>query len=261
MIGIAVFPPTVQEIETRLCHVSPAQYTAFTKIVQEMSEVIESPMVKMKISADGKLSNCTNVLSFGSRWLFMVHKTSALLTMRDCHQPTWTTDPPERAKWEWRRVKRSLSPKDRRNAIDDLQRRNIALRNCFEQQELSSATAPTQPIEFLQKHFNPDLCNTVRDHVLAIHRALRSGWNCNCVLPHQAALDLQWHANHGAIQANQRFDLSLLYPAKSPCASNNTCSDLWYKTNMWVVEEEATLSSTGESGEIQSTRDHGSQSS
>ncbi|PKY04299.1 hypothetical protein P168DRAFT_155748 [Aspergillus campestris IBT 28561] len=154
-------------------------------------------------------------------------------------QPTWTSDPPERAKWEWRRVKRSLSSKERREAIEDLQRRNTALRNCFEQQELSTITAPTHAIETLQKRFDLERCNTTRSHVTAIHRALRRGWNCNCALPHQAALDLQWHNTRGASQAKQRFDLTLLYPPKSPCGGSNTCAELWYKTNMWVVEEQA----------------------
>ncbi|KAL3465441.1 hypothetical protein BJX64DRAFT_285383 [Aspergillus heterothallicus] len=199
-IGITVFPPSSQEVEARLRHYSPAQQAAFNTVIQQMSEVIERLMVKMKINHDGK--------------------------------PTWTTDPPERAKWEWRRVKRSLSSRDRREAIEDLQRRNIALRNCFEHQELSTITAPTQTIETLQRSFDPGICNTIRSHVNAIHRALRRGWNCNCALPHQAALDLQWHSNRGASQGNQRYDLTLSYPLKSPCGGN------WYKTNMWVVEEQ-----------------------
>ncbi|KAL3477455.1 hypothetical protein BJX99DRAFT_269858 [Aspergillus californicus] len=155
-----------------------------------------------------------------------------------CRQPTWTSDPPERAKWEWGRVKRSFGSRVRRDAIDDLQRRNTALRNCFERQELSSVAAPTSTIDRLQSQFDVKVCNTIRDHAAAIHRALQRGWNCKCVLPHQATLDLQWHANRGAILSNQSFNLTLLYPPNSSCGGGSACSQQWRKTNMWVDEDQ-----------------------
>lgn len=154
------------------------------------------------------------------------------------NQPKWTTDPPERVKWEWKRVKRSLGRRERREAIDDLQKWNTALRNCFDQQELPSETSPSRTIATLQKQFSLRLCNLTRNHALAIYRALECSWNCHCSIAHRATLDLSWHCDQ--IQADNRFNLYLSYLPQNCHSHGHTSSERWNKASMWVVEREET---------------------
>lgn len=97
--------------------------------------------------------------------------------------------PPERAQWEWRRVKRSFKGIERKRMIDDLQYWNTALKNCFERPEIPSAESDPM-VKEIQARFNAKDCDTVRAHAQAIHSMIEAGWNCDGEHSHPALLAL-----------------------------------------------------------------------
>ncbi|KAM0418720.1 hypothetical protein ACHAPT_012318 [Fusarium lateritium] len=123
-------------------------------------------------------------------------------------QPEWTEDPPERARWEWRRVKRSFASKKTRSLIDDLRKWNEDLKNCVEQTEVS-AEDDTRQVQALIRGFNPKHCESIRSCLRSFHRALRSALQCKCVSYHEATIDLDW--NSGPLRSPWVFTAGLSY--------------------------------------------------
>ncbi|KAJ5084247.1 hypothetical protein NUU61_008826 [Penicillium alfredii] len=98
---------------------------------------------------------------------------------------------PDRAQWEWRRVKHSFSTKKRNKVIEDLRHWNDDLRRSLEKPELP-AEDDSGKVQDLKRRFNIQRCNSVRQCLSSLHRALESGFRCACSPPHQVAIDLDW---------------------------------------------------------------------
>ncbi|RSL56990.1 hypothetical protein CEP54_008524 [Fusarium duplospermum] len=127
----------------------------------------------------------------------------------DCNgKPRWTDDSPDRARWEWRRVKRSFASKKNRSLIDDLRKWNQDLRNCLERTEVS-AEDDTRQVQALIRGFNPKHCDSIRSCLRSFHRALKSALQCNCPSSHQATIDLDW--NLGPLRSQSAFSAGLSY--------------------------------------------------
>ncbi|KAH7234152.1 hypothetical protein B0J15DRAFT_539082 [Fusarium solani] len=140
----------------------------------------------------------------------MDERTSKLL--RDLEidfngKPRWTGDP-DRALWEWRRVKRSFASKKNRSLIDDLRKWNQDLRNCLERTEVS-VEDDTRQVQALIRGFNPKHCDSIRSCLRSFHRALKSALQCNCPSSHQATIDLDW--NLGPLRYQSAFSAGLSY--------------------------------------------------
>ncbi|KAI8691968.1 hypothetical protein NCS56_00191100 [Fusarium sp. Ph1] len=144
----------------------------------------------------------------------MDERTSKLLGDLDIDidgKPQWTDDSPDRARWEWRRVKRSFATKKNRSLIDDLRKWNQDLRNCLERTEVS-AEDDTRQVQALIKGFNLKHCDSVRACLKSFHRALRSALQCSCSSSHQAAIDLDW--NLGPLRSPWIFSAGLSYETR-----------------------------------------------
>ncbi|KAL4988839.1 hypothetical protein BDW68DRAFT_176506 [Aspergillus falconensis] len=100
---------------------------------------------------------------------------------------------PDRALWEWRRVKHSLNIKRRSKVIDDLRHWNEDLRRSLEKSEVP-AVDDSGKVQDLKRRFNLRRCNSIRQCLSSLHRALESGFHCACSSPHRAAIDLDWAA-------------------------------------------------------------------
>jgi hypothetical protein len=64
------------------------------------------------------------------------------------------TAPPDRASWEWRRVKRSFSTKKRTKILTDLRNWNDDLRNLIERAEVPAADDGSAAVERIRMRFN-----------------------------------------------------------------------------------------------------------
>ncbi|KAI8685161.1 hypothetical protein NCS57_00184600 [Fusarium keratoplasticum] len=140
----------------------------------------------------------------------MDERTSKLLRDLDIDingKPRWTGDP-DRALWEWRRVKRSFASKKNRSLIDDLRKWNQDLRNCLERTEVSTED-DTRQVQALIRGFNPKHCDSIRSCLRSFHRALKSALQCNCPSSHQATIDLDW--NLGPLRYQSAFSAGLSY--------------------------------------------------
>ncbi|KAL6359035.1 hypothetical protein LRP88_09233 [Fusarium phalaenopsidis] len=156
----------------------------------------------------------------------MDERTSKLLGDLDIDidgKPQWTDDSPDRARWEWRRVKRSFATKKNRSLIDDLRKWNQDLRNCLERTEVS-AEDDTRQVQALIKGFNLKHCDSVRACLKSFHRALRSALQCSCSSSHQAAIDLDWNLGPLRIQDTtpppppEQFIANLCGQVRTQCA-------------------------------------------
>lgn len=122
----------------------------------------------------------------------------------DTPQPSWTDEPPDRASWEWRRVKRSFSTKKRTRILTDLRNWNDDLRNLIERAEVPAADDGSAAVERVRMRFNRQQCDALRASVGALHRAVRAGVSgCNGQR-HEAGIEMDW-------EAVPRFTVCLLH--------------------------------------------------
>lgn len=99
---------------------------------------------------------------------------------------------PEKLKWEWRRVKHSVSIKKREKYVGDLRHWNQDLKGCLEKSEVP-AEDESQKVRELKRRFDPKRCDALRQSLNSLHAALSSAFTCDCVgLSHEAAIDLDW---------------------------------------------------------------------
>ena len=88
-------------------------------------------------------------------------------------------------------MKHSLSTKRRNKVVEDLRRWNEDLRRSLEKSEVP-AEDDSRKVQDLKRRFNIQRCNSIRQCLSSLHRALESGFRCACSPPHQAAIDLDW---------------------------------------------------------------------
>ena len=90
-------------------------------------------------------------------------------------------------------MKHSLSTKKRNKVVEDLRHWNEDLRRSLEKPEVP-AEDDSRKVQDLKRRFNIQRCNSIRQCLSSLHRALKSGFRCACSPPHQAAIDLDWAA-------------------------------------------------------------------
>ncbi|EAW17235.1 uncharacterized protein NFIA_005990 [Aspergillus fischeri NRRL 181] len=122
---------------------------------------------------------------------------------------------PDRAQWEWRRVKHSFSTKKRNKVIEDLRRWNEDLRRSLEKPEVP-AEDDSGKVRDLKRRFNIQRSNSIRQCLSSLHRALETGFRCACSPPHQAAVDLDWAAYESDTAETLKVAVSYRTISQSP---------------------------------------------
>ncbi|OIW26836.1 hypothetical protein CONLIGDRAFT_717050 [Coniochaeta ligniaria NRRL 30616] len=180
--------------------------------------------------------------------LFVVQRmediTSALLLNLEVdinRKPLWTSEPSDRAQWEWRRVKRSFGSKRREKLVDDLRKWNDDLRMCLETPEVP-AEDEGRKVQDLKRQFNPKRCNLIREWMRSFHRALSSGVNCVCSTPHEVTVELDWTAY--ATEKPREIQIAMSYRAEETLAM---APDSWRKLLVTLENHEAAASTAQQS--------------
>ena len=163
-------------------------------------------------------------------------------------QPLWTSEPPNRAQWKWRRVKHGFGMKQRKSLVDELQYWNTALKNCFEKLELP-AEDDNIKVRELQGRFNPKHCDSVRENVEAIHRALEGSWNCGCPCSHHATINLDWQSGMSTLPSV--FDIALSF--RDAPTQGTTAGYCWRKLQI-NVEKTVTTDVISSAPSVQSAQ-------
>ena len=120
---------------------------------------------------------------------------------------------PEKAKWEWRRVKHGFRCKQRTKVVDDLRKWNEDLRRAVEKPEVP-ASDDSRKVQQIIQRFNPARSNAIRQCLASFHRALELGFRCGCSTPHEAAIDLDW-ASYESDSA-KTIKVAVSYETSSP---------------------------------------------
>ncbi|CAI7662833.1 unnamed protein product [Penicillium glandicola] len=132
----------------------------------------------------------------------------------------------DRAQWEWHRVKHSLSTKKRNKVVEDLRHWNDDLRRSVEKPEVP-AEDDSGKVQYLKRRFNIERCNSIRQCLSSLHRALEFGFRCACLSPHQAAIDLDWEAIESNAAKPVKVALSYGTNSQTPQLPN-----LWRKLHV-----------------------------
>ncbi|KAI0188964.1 hypothetical protein EV127DRAFT_470925 [Xylaria flabelliformis] len=161
--NLGLVKPTRVELEQHLNQLySKSKCTEFIAIIDDMEATVCKTMDKLDIDIKGK--------------------------------PRWTSDSEERIYWEWRRIRRSFSRKERHQLVADLQYWNNALKTIFEKAEIPSAES-TPLVEEIQARFNQRKCDTTRQEYQRMHEILSARWACSCE-EHKGNIQLDWHASN-----------------------------------------------------------------
>ncbi|KAK7403826.1 hypothetical protein QQX98_010397 [Neonectria punicea] len=175
--------PTQVELKDHLQRLYPDNCEKFMDILAQMEGILAKLLYKLNVDSQGKA--CSRRFSSQSR--------STRDLMLTSYQPKWTSDPAERAAWNWRRVKRGLGSSERDDLIQQLQYWNTALANVFERPEIpQDEDGPL--VQKLQAQFNDKTCNIIRKNARCVYNALAQTWRCNCP-QHRANLELSWHSD------------------------------------------------------------------
>ncbi|KAF4454297.1 hypothetical protein F53441_3171 [Fusarium austroafricanum] len=152
-------------------------------------------------------SKCEEFMNIMDRMDILLNKMVENLEVDSSGKPKWTETPPERAIWEWRRVKRSFRHKERQAFIDELQYWNNSLKNVFEKTEIPSDESDYLA-ENIQARFNPKECDKIRDDVRFVHQALQSvNWTCHCD-EHWGSIRLCWHMEKAVLAGRLSLNFS-----------------------------------------------------
>ncbi|KAL6853073.1 hypothetical protein ACO1O0_007626 [Amphichorda felina] len=142
-------------------------------------------------------------------------------------RPRWTDEPPERASFEWRRVKRSFSTRKRDKILSDLRNWNDDLKNLIEKTEIP-ADDGSAAVEKVKLRYNRHTCDSIRESLQSLHRAVQ-GAICCTKAPHQATLTLDWLGTRLKSSEVPKFTVSLLHGSdptpKSPWRSFHAASE------------------------------------
>ena len=150
--------------------------------------------------------------------MFIIQRMDAVTTtlLKDLNVDTNAGIKPgstqEKIKWEWRRVKHSFTTKKRKKVIEDLREWNESLRRCLEKPEIP-AEDDSRKVDSLRRQFNNQRCSSIRQRLFSLHRALESGFSCDCLTPHRAAVHLDWAASES--NAAKSLEISLSSGAES----------------------------------------------
>lgn len=197
--SIGLVDPTPFELEEYLRQRYPDKFAMFADIISHMEKLLVRLLDKLDVDAQGR--------------------------------PKWTAEPPERAVWEWRRVRRGFGRSSRQKLIDELQFWNDALKNCFDKTEVPLENdTPTAALEAIRSKFNTTTCNNTRRRAARIHDAMSRAWKCQTHEEHLGNLKLSWHTDGEGRTGEQR--LSLVF---SPVGGESLS---WYEVACDVVEME-----------------------
>ncbi|KAL7919566.1 hypothetical protein ACQKWADRAFT_300824 [Trichoderma austrokoningii] len=105
-------------------------------------------------------------------------------------KPLWTQESPERAAWEWRRVKRSFRAKKCDRIIHDLRNWNDDLRHLINSAETSSGDDESYAVRKVRRLYNRSNCESVRGTLQSLHRALQNGLSGDGAQCHQVCIEL-----------------------------------------------------------------------
>lgn len=123
-------------------------------------------------------------------------------------------------------MKHSFSIRKRKKVIDDLRRWNDDLRRAVEKPEMP-AEDDSGTVQKLKRRFNIERCNSIRQCLSSLHRALERGFGCACSPPHQAAIDLDWETIESS--EAKSFKIALSYGTHSQTPQ---LLDIWRKLHV-----------------------------
>ncbi|KAH0030900.1 hypothetical protein KCU78_g2939, partial [Aureobasidium melanogenum] len=162
--------PTYAELEECLQSRFPENHEQFMRCIRKMADTIDQLMVKLEIDANSKQAG----------------------------------DISSRAGWEWRRVKRSLSTKERKKMFDELQHSNNNLRALLSRPEVPLEDS-TPMVQTFVARYNQNDCDAT-------------------------SLDLNWHTNKPT--KSPVFSVSLSYDISNNSGSRRTSQ--WRKVQVRV---------------------------
>lgn len=154
-------------------------------------------------------------------------------------QPLWTHESPERAAWEWRRVKRSFRAKKCDRIIHDLRNWNDDLRHLIN----SAETLPddeSHAVRRVRRLYNRSNCESVRGTLRSLHRALQNGLSGDGAQRHQVCIEL--NSLHAGGFPLLTFRIGIQHEPNGPQASSSSPWKLFYAAGEAVKENSGAIS-------------------
>ncbi|KAK9771982.1 putative Cytochrome c domain-containing protein [Seiridium cardinale] len=167
--------PTIEQIQKKLRRLEPQNYDGFMAIIHRLNRLQREVLEKLDIDDDGK--------------------------------PQWNKDYPERAKWEWKRVKNSFGRRETKELFDDINQWNHALRLCLSPRREIPSDKSDPLTAGRSQQFDATLCNEIRRNADILHDALASSWCSSHTDVHVSGISIGWH--QGGLDSEQDMQLSL----------------------------------------------------
>ncbi|KAI8624314.1 hypothetical protein F5Y19DRAFT_491153 [Xylariaceae sp. FL1651] len=188
--------PTSTEIELREAVQKryPKEYPEFIKVIDNIRTIVQKLMERLDVDVNGK--------------------------------PMWTIDPPERVRWEWRRVKRAFERDNVERIEKELDIWNSVLRRCFENPDVPEQT-DRPSLARVKARFEWSRCKLLQDNAVIIHT------------PYQGILKLPWHRSETEIH----YDSLYLAISHGPSHSSNE-HKLWKDLTLNVKPKSIPLTRT-----------------
>ncbi|ETS85803.1 hypothetical protein PFICI_03828 [Pestalotiopsis fici W106-1] len=204
---INLVDPTQQNLEMQLRRRFPEKHENYLDIIRQMDKIAAQMMKKMELDSRGK--------------------------------PAWFNDTSDRARYEWRRVKRSISHMKTWTFAEQLQYWNNVLTNCFQTPEVGiTSTKETPTLSTVKNGFDIDRCDKTRQNARSVFRAVQGAWKCKDVAHcHQGNLKLSWHEH-------DQPQIDILPIAITPGQSQPKSPLVWHSFVVEVHDGEVIASSS-----------------
>ncbi|UKZ97048.1 uncharacterized protein TrAFT101_011818 [Trichoderma asperellum] len=202
--SIGLRHPTPRELHECLQHKFPQNHNELLFIIRQMDDLMVRLMENLQVDISRK--------------------------------PLWTHESPERAAWEWRRVKRSFRANKCDRIIHDLRNWNDDLRHLIN----SAETLPddeSYAVRRVRRLYNRSNCESVRSTLRSLHRALQHGLSGDGAECHQVCIEL--NSLHVGGFPLLTFRIGILHEPSGPRTSP---WKLFYAAGEAVRENSGTIS-------------------
>ncbi|ERS95331.1 hypothetical protein HMPREF1624_08209 [Sporothrix schenckii ATCC 58251] len=110
---------------------------------------------------------------------------------------------------DMKRIWNAISAKRRKKTISLLNDLNEQLCGCLQVSKSELKAEDDNPVvQRLVQRFDIKQCNSLRQCLASLHRALESSLLCGCEAPHHAVLDVDWHLDGKAVAPDVKIAVS-----------------------------------------------------
>ncbi|KJR87558.1 uncharacterized protein SPSK_01549 [Sporothrix schenckii 1099-18] len=207
LLDIGLDTPSKDELSRYVQANAPKVADEILYIYQCIEEETNKVMRKFGIDSRTKVTHCSQGVLQKSR----VQEEEVRSHVHDAHSNLVFQFHaiPRSSPSDMKRIWNAISAKRRKKTISLLNDLNEQLCGCLQVSKSELKAEDDNPVvQRLVQRFDIKQCNSLRQCLASLHRALESSLLCGCEAPHHAVLDVDWHLDGKAVAPDVKIAVS-----------------------------------------------------